>query len=542
MKFQYLVLLHGWGCDARIWAPLLAALEERLALPVTVLELPGFGERHCEAWPDTSALLDELAERVPPNSLLVGHSLGGMLAVRLAARSGRVAGVITLAANARFTAARGWPGMDPGVFEAFYQSFARSAEKTWLRFCGLQAQGDGDARALLKQLRGLAPAVMGDAWGSALDCLGQLDNRETLQRLEKPQLHVLAEGDALVPAASADALVSLGVPAEVIPGAGHALPLSQPRALAATIEKFVRAHTGDNSAADTPEPFAKAAVARSFGRAAADYDAAAHLQRAVCRHLLAGLPQDARPRRILDLGSGTGYGSELLRQRFPAARIIALDLAEGMLAYARERRPSADGYIAADAEQLPLADGSFDLVFSSMALQWCYRLPQLFAELQRVVAPGGRLLASTLGPGTLRELKTAWASVDDDIHVNRFLAADAWSAAARAAGMRGSLRVEERVLHYATAVELMRDLKRIGAHNVNRGAVRGLTGRDRLRRLSRAYEPRRTAAGLPASYEVFYLDLQRGASSGEVAEAIPGSGADRTADAGAGAGVYELGS
>nr|WP_255771970.1 malonyl-ACP O-methyltransferase BioC [Microbulbifer guangxiensis] len=533
-------MLHGWGCDGRLWAPLQAELEKRLALPVSVLELPGFGARHREAWPETSALLDELNERIPAGSLLMGHSLGGMLAVRLAARSDRVAGVITLAANARFTAAPGWPGMAPSVFEAFYHSFAQSGEKTWLRFCGLQVQGDRNARALLKQLRGLAPEAMGDAWVSALRCLGQLDNRETLQQLEKPQLHLLAEGDALVPADSADALNSLGVPTEVISAAGHVLPLGQPRLLGATIEQFVRAHTADQSAAEVAEPFAKQAVARSFGRAAADYDAAAHLQRAVCRHLLASLPEGTEPRRILDLGSGTGYGSELLRQRFPFAEIIALDLAEGMLAYARERRPAADGYIAADAEQLPLADDSFDLVFSSMALQWCYRLPQLFAELQRVVAPGGRLLVSTLGPGTLRELKAAWASVDDGVHVNRFLSADEWSAAARAAGLGGIRGVEERVLHYATAVELMRDLKRIGAHNVNRGAGRGLTGRDRLRRLSRAYEPWRTATGLPASYEVIYLDLHCTAHRGETTEQA--SGVDRTADAGTGAGVYELGS
>lgn len=529
MTFEHVVLLHGWGCDGRIWAPLQAELEARLALPVTVLELPGFGDRNASPWPDTGALLSELADRIPARSLLVGHSLGGMLAVRLAEQNDRVTGVITLAANARFTAAPHWPGMEPSVFAQFNRSFNEHAEKTWQRFCGLQVQGDRQARPLLKELKRQRPGAIGDAWALALRCLGQLDNRELLRSLKKPQRHLLGAEDALVPAAAADALRELDLAVEVIDGAGHVLPLSQPEVIVTAIDTFVREHASEGEETKAAEPFAKAAVARSFGRAAAHYDAAAHLQRAVCRHLLASLPASVEPRRILDLGSGTGFGCELLRQRFPSAEIIALDLAEGMLAYARERRPAADRYIAADAEQLPLVDASFDLVFSSMALQWCYRLPQLFAELQRITAPAGRLLVSTLGPGTLRELKAAWASVDDVVHVNRFLPACEWSTAAVAAGLPGSVRVEERVLHYATAVELMRDLKRIGAHNVNREAGRGLTGRDRLRRLSQAYEPHRTNAGLPASYEVFYLELQR-FDGGEI-----------THDAGAEAGVMEMG-
>ncbi|PCO04986.1 malonyl-[acyl-carrier protein] O-methyltransferase BioC [Microbulbifer flavimaris] len=549
MNIDHLVFIHGWGCDGRIWQPLRAALEERLAengleLPLTVLELPGFGDRFGERWPDGETLLNSLAERIPHDSLVVGHSLGGMLAVRLAARTDRVAGVITLAANARFTADPDWPGMATTTFADFCNAFAAVPRQTWQRFCGLQVQGDHKARALLKNLRALAPessafettvaettssAATAGPWSAALGCLGRLDNRELLKELDKPQRHFLGANDALVPVEAAQSLSGLGVAAEVIDGAGHVLPLSQPQFLAAAIGDFIlQARRGEDSSGST-EPFAKTAVARSFGRAATSYDAAAHLQRAVCRQLLSALPEQTEPRRILDLGSGTGYGSELLRQRFPSAEIVALDLAEGMLSFARHSRPAANAYIAADAEQLPLADNSFDLVFSSMALQWCYRLPALFAGLQRILTPDGRLLVSTLGPGTLWELRQAWARVDDGVHVNRFLPALQWSDAAQEAGLCGGLRTEERVLHYSTAMELMRDLKRIGAHNVNSGAGKGLTGRDRLRRLSQAYEPLRATAGLPASYEIFYLELH--SSAGSV----------KTQDAGTEAGVLEVG-
>ncbi|WP_193165593.1 malonyl-ACP O-methyltransferase BioC [Microbulbifer hainanensis] len=503
---DHLVLLHGWGCDRRHWQLLLDALDG--CPPITVLELPGFGDRTAESWPDDEALLQQLYAQLPRNCMLVGHSLGGMLAARLAAQPGqnKIAALLTIAANASFVQRDDWPGMAPPVFADFCASLTHAPEPTWEKFCGLQARGDSALHTLLKQLKSWRPQAIGNAWARALETLGQLDNRGVMAEIAVPALHLFGQRDALVPAAAAEKLAAQKLPVEVLDDCGHALQVSHPALVAEKIRELLSradpAH-GDSS------PFAKRDVARSFGRAAASYDAAAHLQRAVCRQLLSGAGDSWAPKRIVDLGSGTGYGSDLLRRRFPQAEIIAVDLAEGMLRYARAERPVADAYIAADAESLPLADGSVDLVFSSLALQWCYRLPQLFGELQRVLAPGGRSLIATLGPGTLRELRQSWAQVDDGVHVNRFLPRTAWQDAAGGAGLDGSVREEMRVLHFDRVQELMRELKSVGAHNVNRAAGRGLTTRAVLRRLAEAYESTRSEAGLPASYEVFYLDLQR---------------------------------
>ncbi|SEA42189.1 malonyl-ACP O-methyltransferase BioC [Microbulbifer marinus] len=504
---EQLVFLHGWGGDRRQWQPLLEALRDDCPLPVSCLELPGFGEAAGRSWPDDEELLQQLTEQLPHKCLLIGHSLGGMLAARLAAGAGRekIAALITIAANGCFVQRGDWPGMDPDTFAAFRRSQAAEPQATWEKFCGLQARGDSAMRAVLKQLKQWSPRIIGGAWRDALDCLARLDNRDILPRVSMPSLHLFGDKDALVPAAAAGRLRALGADVEVLAGCGHAPQLSVPDLLAEKICKFVR------SLNDGDAPFDKGAVARSFARAAASYDACAHLQRAVCRQLLGEADSVWAPKTILDLGSGTGYGSELLRRRFPQARIIALDLAEGMLQYARAERPVADCYIAADAEQLPLADGSVDLVFSSMALQWCYRLPQLFAELHRVLAHGGRCLVATLGPGTLRELKDSWAQVDDGVHVNRFLPQRQWWQSATDSGLPGEARREQRVLHFDNVRQLMRELKSVGAHNVNRSADRGMTGRAKLRRLAEAYEPLRARAGLPASYEVIYLKLARDA-------------------------------
>ncbi|WP_444943410.1 malonyl-ACP O-methyltransferase BioC [Microbulbifer sp. ZKSA006] len=503
-KIEHLVFLHGWGGDAHLWQPLLEILAGRTEVRLHCIELPGFAAQGGEDWPPLETLLQKLYRQLPANCVLVGHSLGGMLAVRLAAATeqDKILGLVTIAANARFVEGDGWPGMAEATFADFSRAFTAAPESTWQRFCSLQTRGDSAMRTLLKALKSRKPQINSGAWRDALRCLAELDNRQHLANLSVPALHLFGDGDALVPIEAARAIEASGSKVALIPGAGHLPHCSRAESTAEYLLELI----GRIESAQA-QPFDKLAVARSFSRAAQSYDDCAHLQRAVCRQLLAEAGERWMPRTILDLGSGTGFGSELLRQRFPQAQIIALDLAEGMLKFARARRPEADGYIAADAEQLPLAAGSIDLVFSSMALQWCYRLPQLFAQLQRVLAPEGRCLLATLGPKTLLELKQSWAQVDGGVHVNQFLPAAQWREAALHSGLAGAVRDELRLLHFDSLRQLMRELKGVGAHNINRAADKGMTGRRKLQRLSTAYEDRREERGLPVTYEVIYMNL-----------------------------------
>lgn len=252
----------------------------------------------------------------------------------------------------------------------------------------------------------------------------------------------------------------------------------------------------------------KKQVAASFGRAAQSYDGAAQLQRDIGLDLMSRLPADITPEVILDLGSGTGYFSERLRARFPNAQIICLDLAEGMLSFSRTQRAINADYICADAESLPLQSQSVDLVFSSLAIQWCENHSAVFEELQRVLKPSALALVATLGPKTLSELRSAWQQVDDYVHVNAFAAAcDIHNALTEVHFSSAQLDVSERVFQYATLQQITRELKAIGAHNVNRGKSQGLSGRARIEKFRAAYESFRRNGYLPATYEVFYLSL-----------------------------------
>lgn len=252
------------------------------------------------------------------------------------------------------------------------------------------------------------------------------------------------------------------------------------------------------------------AVRASFARAASSYDAAAVLQREVLGRLGERLDLiPIKPAVVLDAGAGTGLGAVALSRRYRRARVVALDIAEPMAARARARgrwrwwrRLHA---VCADAEALPLADASVDLIFSNLMLQWLDDPARAFVEFRRVLKPGGVLLFTSFGPGTLGELRGAWAAVDDQVHVNRFIDMhDLGDALVRTGFSNPVMDVERMTVTYPDTFALMRDLKAIGARNLNAGRPHGLTGRRRLAAMQTEYEKFRRDGVLPASWEVVY--------------------------------------
>jgi malonyl-CoA O-methyltransferase len=248
----------------------------------------------------------------------------------------------------------------------------------------------------------------------------------------------------------------------------------------------------------------KRLVAASFSRAAPRYDRVAGLQRRIADQLSAWL-SDEPLERVLDLGSGTGYANPWLRER--AEQLLNIDLAEGMLDFARSRG-CVGIHIAGDAEALPLADATVDLIWSSLALQWSEQPQALISELCRVVRPGGRILISTLGPSTLFELRDAWAAVNQQQHVNQFISPTEWlnfSTELELVRHQQSAEVE----YYAEVGQLLRELRTLGAHNVNPERRQGLGGQAELKAMMQHYQQFRTELGIPASYEVHYLEFIR---------------------------------
>lgn len=508
-----LVLIHGWGCDSRTWQPVLESLQSFAA--ITLIDLPGFGA--AEPLPDFSlgAVLEKIAAQLPQHAVVMGWSLGGMLAVQLAARfPERIRAVITLAANVKFVAAADYPtAMPHAINRQFNQGFAQDPQATLKLFCGLLAQGDTDERGLLKQLRRAETSAVTDNWLQALQMLTVLDNRAAFAQLQQPGLHLLADNDALVPVAAAELMQQLNPQQQinVIKHTAHALHWSKPQIVVESVARFLKESYPSGTEIDVP--LDKKKVAQSFSRAAPTYDSVAQLQRDIGAQLFAHLP-NALPVRsvVLDVGSGTGFFTRQLAAKYPESQVVGLDIAEGMLHYAVSQQDEIN-WLCSDAELLPLADNSVDLIFSSLAIQWCNHLPQLMAELARVLKPGGQLHIATLGPRTLHELKSAWQQVDNYVHVNRFQSQkNILSAVNSASLVPAGVQQENRTLYYDRLNELTRELKALGAHNINTGKPEGLTGRARLLAFKNAYEIFRTAQGLPATYDVIYLTANKEAA------------------------------
>jgi ubiquinone/menaquinone biosynthesis C-methylase UbiE len=147
-------------------------------------------------------------------------------------------------------------------------------------------------------------------------------------------------------------------------------------------------------------PLLRGRTRRFFSERAATWDEATGAGGA--EHLTplaaAVLHVDQAPERILDVGCGTGAGTLFLAREFPQARVRGVDLSEEMIRAAVAKVGlDPEGRIAfkvGDAAALPYPDDSFDLVAQ-------LNMPPFFAELARVLRPGGHaIVAASWGPAT----------------------------------------------------------------------------------------------------------------------------------------------
>jgi malonyl-CoA O-methyltransferase len=512
-----LVLLHGWGSTPEIWRSVVPGL--RPWADITLIDLASCLDEVSAPQDGFPALLSAIMSRTPQYASYVGWSLGGSIAAALAAKfPERVCSLLTVCSNPKFIGTSDWPGMSAVSFSTFAEEAATHPGRALRRFDTLQTQGAEDQRWLRCKLASLhtrSPRETSTLLPQ-LNILGEVDHRVLLTQLTQPQLHLFTERDELVPQAVCDELTGVlgstdNAHCHSLGNHSHLVPLEVPQQLVGKITDFVR----QQGLFEHPRLLAtlptKREIGRSFSLAAHHYDSVAGLQRDVGENLLDGIRFDkGLPSTVLDLGCGTGYFYSRLAQLVPNIDYLGLDLAAGMVEFARDRFPGEGQWLVGDAEQLPLAANSVDLVFSSLAIQWCSSPHRVFAELARVLRPGGQCVFTSLGPETLRELRDSWASVDDYQHVNQFISSAALQdAAAQLPGIALTVREQSFAVQYDRVGELLRELKVLGAHNMNRGRAEGLTTKAALQRMYKAYEQWRSQGKLPATYDVQFGMLEK---------------------------------
>ena len=246
-----LVLLSGWGCDARIWRPL--APYWPAGLKVTTPDWPGYGEHATGEHPmladpaDMRALADAMADALPTEAVWVGWSLGGLLITALLDYLPAPRALVMLGMGPRFCIDG---GISPGELDAFQRAFARAPDATRQHFLRWQLQGELAPRAAHRRLldllgetsRGEPPCADNATLATGLAQLAYLDLTEPLKSPPCPVWRVAGERDPLLsPTLRESADYRLA-------DAGHCPMLTQPEALARCLTEVVEQARGHGAA------------------------------------------------------------------------------------------------------------------------------------------------------------------------------------------------------------------------------------------------------------------------------------------------------
>ena len=240
-------------------------------------------------------------------------------------------------------------------------------------------------------------------------------------------------------------------------------------------------------------------IAHCFSAASATYDRSAQLQTLAAQSLAARvLGYEWNRPRVLEVGCGTGGLTHLLLPRLTGPWLIT-DIAPAMLAACRQN-------FAADHAQFRLMDGehsdlprhSVDLIVSNLAVQWFDDLGTALPRLAQSLAPGGRLLLTTLGQGSLPEWQHAVAQT------GYVAGTPPYPTAAQLASFLPGAAVSQQIvtLHFANGAGFLQSLKAIGAT---------VAAKDYRPLPTPALRQAITALGAPctASYNVLTLDWQQ---------------------------------
>ena len=243
-------------------------------------------------------------------------------------------------------------------------------------------------------------------------------------------------------------------------------------------------------------------IAKSFGSASQSYDVSSRLQRFSGKHLMPWLPKKEEL-TVLDLGSGTGFFTDLLASTY--SQVIGLDISNKMLNFAKNHRNKNILWLEADAHNIPLQDNSIDFIYSNLVIQWFDPLDKAISEMLRVLKPGGLLIFSTLVDGTLHELKSSWKQVDDDQHVIDFKTVEQLNSFFN--NEKGRLieqKCQDIILEYQNVIHLARELKGLGANHLADKKNRGLSGKDKWFKMTENYKDFLEPSGIyPATYRLF---------------------------------------
>ncbi|MGQ8366486.1 pimeloyl-ACP methyl ester esterase BioH [Glaciecola sp. 1036] len=247
-----LIFIHGWGMNSGVWRsfqPFLDSLDipKGITANCHFLDLPGYGNsKHVSLDHYNLAALSEHVESLlPTNTLLIGWSLGGLVATAIAlSASQKVVGLINLCSSPKFMQEGNWPGIKPDVIAAFESQLVGEYAQLMKRFVGIQFMGVESQRTNSKEVLNNIldyPAPDKEVLAAGLEILKNTDFRERLGKLDIPQLNIFGRLDSLVPIKVVDEIQQLSALSchQVIAKASHAPFISHPQEVLKAINGFI---------------------------------------------------------------------------------------------------------------------------------------------------------------------------------------------------------------------------------------------------------------------------------------------------------------
>lgn len=241
---QPLVLIHGWGMHSGVWQPLIKRLSKQYML--YLVDLPGHGSSRPVEPYHLHALADEVAEVIPGVSDVLGWSLGGLVAQRIALNQpDRIRRLILVSSTPCFVQRDDWAhGVDETLFTDFAEKVNHEYKHAILQFLTLQCMKAKDARPTIKQLRQgfeTKPTPTQTTLLRALQTLLITDLRSESVDIRKPTLLLHGDRDNLAPVQAAHWMMQqlpMGF-LRVISGSAHAPFLSHSDQFIEAINQFL---------------------------------------------------------------------------------------------------------------------------------------------------------------------------------------------------------------------------------------------------------------------------------------------------------------
>lgn len=242
---KHIVFLHGWSLHSDVWRPLLPFFEQDYR--ITLIDLPGHGRSRTIEWPDDiNKLIDQLAFLIDKNAIVVGWSLGGLIATLLAeTHPQKINALVTIGCNPCFVCRDDWPqAMPAAVFDQFETALKSDAEHLLQQFVGLVCKDDAKVRTINKELKTLLfkygkPDIA--SLNKALLVLKETDLRLHSKHIKQPTLHLFGQHDVLVPLKMVDQLHLLCAEHQIkiISDTAHIPFYSQSLVVADEINRFI---------------------------------------------------------------------------------------------------------------------------------------------------------------------------------------------------------------------------------------------------------------------------------------------------------------